>query len=212
MNGGMWDANAGIFDVVTKESKQQYLNILNMLQEVTLKGESRIPQYILSCCVYKLPSTESLSAAAASESSNPGSIFGTEQKNFTAGTRSLEESLKNFLQNLKDFNLFAIIERIGTNIATLFKQLGKILFQGGSLKEYFLLPEVSSLFTEDQLNVIRQYIKLHKCSSGNDLNEALASKNVIMIDDQALYPAYMLRQLRDRGCAIQTVSLQSQGN
>ena len=212
MNGGMWDANAGIFDVVTKESKQQYLNILNMLQEVTLKGESRIPPYILSCCVYKLPSTESLSAAAVPESSIPGSIFGTEQKSFMSGSRSPLQSLKNFFKNLKDFNFLAIPERIGTNIATIFKQLGKILFQGESLKEYFLLPEVSSLFTEDQLNVIRQYIKLHKCSSGNDLNEALASKNVIMIDDQALYPAYMLRQLRDRGCAIQTVSLQSQGN
>ena len=84
--------------------------------------------------------------------------------------------------------------------------------RGGSLKEYFLLPEVNSLFTEEQMNTIRQYIKIHKCASGNDLNEALASKNVIMIDDQALYPAYMLRQLRDRNCAVHTVSLQIQGD
>ena len=212
MNGGMWDANAGVFDIVTKESKQQYLNILNMLQEVTLKGEGKIPSYILSCCVYKLPSTESLSAAAPAESSMSGNIFGTEAKSILPEKRSPGESLKNKLRTLKEFNLIIAIKRIGTNIATIFKQSGKILFHGGSLKEYFLLPEVSSLFTEDQMNVIRQYIKIHQCSSGNDLNEALASKNVIMIDDQALYPAYMLRQLQDRGCAIQTVSLQNQGN
>lgn len=211
MNAGMWDANAGIFDVVTKESKQQYLNILNLLQEVNLKGEGKIPSYVLSCCVYKLPSTESLSQAAAAEKTVPGNLFGTDQKIAAGETRTVFQSIKEGFQSLKNFNLVAWISKVGTNIATIFKQLGKILLKGESLKEYFLLPEVSSLFTEEQMNVIRQYIKLHKCASGNDLNEALASKNVIMIDDQALYPAYMLRQLQDRGCAIQTVSLQLQG-
>ncbi len=212
MNAGMWDANAGIFDVVTKESKQQYLNILNLLQEVNLKGEGKVPSYILSCCVYKLPSTESLSQSAVPEKGISGNLFGTEPKLTPEPRTDLLQGLREKYRSLRNFNFFSIIKRVGTNLATIFKQLGKILFQGESLKEYFLLPEVNSLFTEEQLNVIRQYIKLHNCASGNDLNEALASKNVIMIDDQALYPAYMLRQLRDRGCTIQTVSLQNQGD
>ncbi len=211
MNAGLWDPTSGIFDVVTKESKQQYLNILNLLQEVTLKGESKVPPFILSCCVYKLPSTESLSASVPSENRAGSNVFGLDPKSLTEDSKPFIEKVRGLVQNIKYFNLQEINKRVGTILATNIKALGKILFQGGSLKEYFLLPEVNSLFTEDQLNVIRQYIKLHKCASGNDLNEALSSKNVIMIDDQALYPAYMLRQLQDRGCVIHTVSLQNQG-
>ena len=211
MNAGLWDPASGIFDVVTRESKQQYLNILNLLQEVTLKGESKVPSYILSCCVYKLPSAESLSASVPSENSTTSNVFGLDPKSIIGDGKPFIGKLRGRLENLRNFNFIELIKRVGTIIATNIKALGKIIFQGGSLKEYFLLPEVNSLFTEEQQNVIRQYIKLHKCASGNDLNEALSSKNVIMIDDQALYPAYMLRQLQDRGCAIHTVSLQNQG-
>lgn len=211
MNAGLWDPASGIFDVVTRESKQQYLNILNLLQEVTLKGESKVPSYILSCCVYKLPSAESLSASVPSENSTTSNVFGLDTKSIIGDGKPFIGKLRGRLENLRNFNFIDLIKRVGTIIATNIKALGKIIFQGGSLKEYFLLPEVNSLFTEEQQNVIRQYIKLHKCASGNDLNEALLSKNVIMIDDKALYPAYMLRQLQDRGCAIHTVSLQNQG-
>lgn len=211
MNAGMWDASAGIFDVSTRESKQQFLNILNMLQEITLKGESKIPSYILSCCLYKLPSTESLSMSVSAAAPAPESIFGTREKS-AGGEIPAAGDKKAGLKGVFSFSkLIKSLKQVGTNIATIIKQLGKFLLQGGGMKEYFLLPEVNSLFTEEQMNVIRQYIKLHKCASGSDLNEALASKNVIMIDDQALYPAYMLRQLQDRGCAVHTVSLQNQG-
>ena len=211
MNAGMWDPSAGIFDVVTKESRQQYLNILNMLQEVTLKGEGRIPSYVLSCCVYKLPSAESLSAAIPAEYNTPGDLFGPEAKSLAAENNTFGEKLKEKINSLKNFDPAAEIRNFGTKIALMFNRIRRIIFQGESLKEYFLLPEVSSLFTEEQLNIIRQYIKIHSCASGSDLNEALASKNVIMLDDQALYPAYMLRQLQDRGCVVHTVSLQNQG-
>ena len=210
MNAGLWDPSTGIFDVVTKESKQQYLNILNLLQDVTVRPDNAIPSYILSCCVYKLPTAESLSAsvpaAAGSVSEN---LFGKDLKNGSAEGLPFHKKIP---EAFRSFNskFVGSIKQIGTNIATTYKYAAR-LFQGGRLKEYFLLPEVNSLFTEEQLNTIRQYIKMHKCSSGNDLNEALASKNVIMIDDQALYPAYMLRQLQDRGCAVHTVSLQTQG-
>ena len=209
MNAGMWDANAGIFDVVTKESKQQYLNILNILQDVTVRSDSSIPSYVLSCCVYKLPSTESLSVSVSTgKNVSEQLLYGAEN-----GKRSASgESKRGFFPNLKISKIIKIPLQVGTNLATLIKRAAKYLFQGGRLNEYFLLPEVNSLFTEEQLNTIRQYIKMHKCVSGNDLNEALASKNVIMIDDQALYPAYMLRQLQDRGCAVHTVSLQTQGD
>ena len=202
MNAGMWDASSGIFDVVTRESRQQYLNILNLLQDVTVKADGAIPSYILSCCIYKLPTTESLSASVPAEQEKP---FG---KNLSPAEADPAQNSKkrSIFSNFIDFH-----KQVGTNIATIFHYAGKV-FQGGRLKDYFLLPEVSSLFTEDQLNTIRQYIKMHKCASGNDLNEALASKNVIMVDDQALYPAYMLRQLQDRGCAVHTVSLQIQGD
>ena len=212
MNAGMWESSSGIFDIVTKESRQQYLNILNMLQEVTLKGEGRIPSYVLSCCIYKLPTTESLSTAVPQEKTVPGNLFGPDIQVPAGEKKPLGEKIRAFFNSLKNFNPIALIKKFGTNIALLIKQTGRTVFRGESLKEYFLLPEVSSLFTEDQLNVIRQYIKLHKCASGSDLNEALSSKNVIMIDDQALYPAYMLRQLQDRGCAVHTVSLQNQGD
>ena len=212
MNAGMWEASSGIFDVVTKESRQQYLNILNMLQEVTLKGEGRIPSYVLSCCLYKLPTTESLSAAVPADKNASVNLFGPEPKAPAGAGVPLSVRLKSIIDTLRNFNPIRIIKKFGTNIASLFKQTGRIIFQGGSLKEYFLLPEVSSLFTEEQMNVIRQYVKIHQCASGSDLNEALASKSVIMVDDQALYPAYMLRQLQDRGCAVHTVSLQTQGD
>ncbi|MBQ4514778.1 MAG: hypothetical protein II969_17425 [Anaerolineaceae bacterium] len=211
MDAGLWDASAGIFDVVTRESKQQYLNILNLLQDVTLRTDGKIPSYVLSCCVYKLPTTESLSAAAPAPSGSTENIFTLNAKNLTEEL-SFAEKTKRALRKLNPVNLIGSIKKVGTNIATNIQYAGRYVFQGGSLKEYFLLPEVSSLFTEDQMNTIRQYIKIHKCASGNDLNEALASKNVIMIDDQALYPAYMLRQLQDRGCAVHTVSLQNQGD
>ena len=125
---------------------------------------------------------------------------------------SLSDELKKISEFFKNFNFTALLKKIGTNIASTVNRAGRLILQGGSLNEYFLLPEVNSLFTEDQMNVIRQYIKLHNCASGSDLNEALASKSVIMVDDQALYPAYMLRQLRDRNCAVHTVSLQIQGD
>ena len=212
MNAGMWDTNAGIFDVVTRESKQQYLNILNLLQDVTVRPDSGIPSYVLSCCVYKLPTTESLSASVPAAKSVPESLFGKDVKNEADKEKiSLGRKILSFFVNSIIKGIAAFFKSIGTDLATLKNSAGQYLFQGGRLQEYFLLPEVNSLFTEDQMNTIRQYIKLHKCASGNDLNEALASKNVIMIDDQALYPAYMLRQLRDRGCDVHTVSLQIQG-
>ncbi|MBR6088356.1 MAG: hypothetical protein IKP86_00385 [Anaerolineaceae bacterium] len=212
MNAGMWDGSMGIFDVVTKESRQQYLNILNLLQDVTPKTDGKIPPYVLSCCVYKLPTTESLSATVPAGKDVPEILFGTEMKTAGRENETFKDKLARFFRSVSIPNFVALIKKVGTNIATNIEYAGRYLFQGGSLKEYFLLPEVNSLFTEEQLNTIRQYIKLHKCASGNDLNEALASKNVIMIDDQALYPAYMLRQLRDRGCAVHTVSLQIQGD
>ncbi|MBQ6519814.1 MAG: hypothetical protein IJI14_13915 [Anaerolineaceae bacterium] len=212
MNAGMWDGSSGIFDVVTRESKQEYLNILNLLQDVTVKSDGKIPPYVLSCCVYKLPSTESLSASIVTGKNVPNNIFAADINTLTGKKPSFSEKRSRFLGSLRISNLIAKIKQVGTNIATIYRDAGRYLFRGGSLKEYFLLPEVSSLFTEDQLNTIRQYIKIHKCASGNDLNEALASKNVIMLDDQALYPAYMLRQLRDRNCAVHTVSLQTQGD
>lgn len=211
MNAGMWDSASGIFDVVTRESKVQYLNILNMLQEVSLKGEGKVPSYVLSCCMYKLPTAESLSASAAADKNVPESIFGMDQKAFSDEKQSLSARLGNLRNVFRISNITSKFKQIGTNLASIINYVGRF-FQGGSLKEYFLLPEVSSLFTEDQMNLIRQYIKIHKCASGSDLNEALASKSVIMIDDQALYPAYMLRQLQDRGCAVHTVSLQNQGD
>ena len=211
MNAGMWDASAGIFDVVTKDSRQQFLNILNLLQDMTVKNEGKIPSYVLSCCMYKLPSTESLSASVPVEPDGSDILFGMNTKTVSEKV-SVSEKIKNILHKLSLSELISLIKKVGTNIATKLQCAGRYVFQGGSLKEYFLLPEVSSLFTEEQMNTIRQYIKIHKCASGNDLNEALASKNVIMIDDQALYPAYMLRQLQDRGCAVHTVSLQIQGD
>ncbi len=211
MDAGLWDAKAGIFDVVTRESKQQYLNILNLLQDVTLRSSGKIPSYVLSCCVYKLPTTESLSAAVPSGSEAADGLYAFRAKN-PEDDISFPEKVNRFFRKLSISNLLQMIKKVGTNIATNVQYAGRYVFQGGSLKEYFLLPEVSSLFTEDQMNTIRQYIKIHKCTSGNDLNEALASKNVIMIDDQALYPAYMLRQLQDRGCDVHTVSLQTQGD
>ena len=185
-----------------------------MLQEITLKGESKVPSYVLSCCMYKLPTTESLSASmtAGTASAAADSLFSMESKSPIVERISLADGLKKVIEFFKNFNFSALVKKFGTNIATTFKYAGSMILHGGSNSEYFLLPEVSSLFTEEQMNVIRQYIKIHKCASGNDLNEALASKNVIMIDDQALYPAYMLRQLQDRGCAVHTVSLQNQGD
>ena len=211
MNAGMWEPGAGVFDVVSRESKQQYLNILNLLQDVTPKSDGKVPPYVLSCCIYKLPSTESLSAAVPA-GKNAADLFSKSVRKDETETRaSFKERFRKFFKAVIPELFISIARNIGTNLALIFKYARKYLFQGGSLGEYFLLPEVNSLFTEEQMNTIRQYIKLHKCASGNDLNEALASKNVIMIDDQALYPAYMLRQLRDRGCAVHTVSLQTQG-
>ena len=211
MNAGLWDPGAGIFDVVTKESRQQYLNILNLLQDVSMKAENAIPSYILSCCIYKLPTTESLSASVPNGSSAADNLFGKDTKNNDSRNLPFPRRVIEYVQKKLIGKVVGFGKKVGTNIATISNYAGQLL-QGGRLKEYFLLPEVNSLFTEDQLNTIRQYIKMHKCASGNDLNEALASKNVIMIDDQALYPAYMLRQLQDRGCAVHTVSLQPQGD
>ena len=212
MNAGMWDGSAGIFDVVTRDSKQQYLNILNLLQDVTQKSDSKIPPYILSCCVYKLPSTESLSASVPVGKNAADSVFSADISINTDVKVSFSEKFLHFLRSINLKNFFEFIKKVGTKLASSIYNAARFLMRGGSLKEYFLLPEVNSLFTEEQMNTIRQYIKIHKCASGNDLNEALASKNVIMIDDQALYPAYMLRQLRDRNCAVHTVSLQIQGD
>lgn len=212
MNTGMWDGGAGIFDVVTRDSKQQYLNILNLLQDVTPRSDAKIPPYILSCCVYKLPSTESLSASVPAGKNVADSVFSADINISTDVKVSFSEKFLQFLKSINLNSIFEFIKKVGTKIATSIFNAARFLLQGGSLKEYFLLPEVNSLFTEEQMNTIRQYIKIHKCASGNDLNEALASKNVIMLDDQALYPAYMLRQLRDRNCAVHTVSLQTQGD
>ena len=211
MNAGLWDPGAGIFDVVTRESKQQYLNILNLLQDVSMRSENAIPSYILSCCIYKLPTTESLSASVPSGNNVAENLFGIDAKNNDLKRLPFPRRVTEYVQKNLIGKFTGFVKKVGTNIATINNYAGQLL-QGGRLKEYFLLPEVNSLFTEEQLNTIRQYIKIHKCSSGNDLNEALASKNVIMIDDQALYPAYMLRQLQDRGCAVHTVSLQTQGD
>ena len=215
MNAGAWDSSAGVFDIVTRESKQEYLNILNLIQEVTLKGESRVPAYILACCMYKLPATEVLSSrntARAGASANKPGKAAAGKGNVKDELLSLVSLLKDGIAKIGPAKLVSLIKSFGTNLATIVKYLVQIVKNGENPSEYFLLPNVSSLFTEEQLEILNRYVKLEKCASGNDLNEALASKTVIMLDDPALYPAYMLQQLRDRGIKIRTISMQPRGD
>ena len=215
MNAGAWDASAGVFDVVTRESKQEYLNILNLIQEVTLKGGSRVPNYVLACCMYKLPATEVLSSRntnRAGTNMNPVGKAAVGGKSAQSELRSLRDKLKDGFAKIGPAKLVSLIKAFGTNLATIVKYLVQIAKHGENPTEYFLLPNVSSLFTEEQLEILNQYVKLEKCASGNDLNEALASKTVIMLDDRALYPTYMLQQLQDRGVKIRTISMQPRGD
>lgn len=218
MQAGQWSSASGVFDFVTKESKQQYLRILNLLQEVKLSGQSAIPAYVLACCLYKLPSTQAMTCTVSSGSSFSENLAAANEPEALQGKGIQGEIFTTMFRFLKMSGLLKIgnlagwIRKFGTEFVTILKSVVSILARQDSISEYFLIPEMSDLFTEEQLNVIEQYVKIKKCGSGSSLDEALSAQKVILMSDPALYPAYILSQLRDRNCKIQTVSLQNQGN
>lgn len=207
-NAGQWDVSNGIFDVVTRESGQAFLTLLNRIQDVRQTGQNGLPSGIIACCMYKLPSTEALSSRNYTEKSvgKKTTLNAFEEKSPESDVRSLFRGFRRAVGFNGFAKLIRLIKRFGTNLATIFRYTGNILARGENPGDYFLVPQISDLFTPDQMQVLEQYIKLHKCKSGNDLNQALNAKSVIMMKDPALYPAYVHHQLQDQGCEIHTIS------
>lgn len=225
---GQWYAKSDIFDVVTKESRESYLKILNMVQ----CGTGELPGCVLACCMYKLPSSETVSGAGREPSSGKTAVLANtpmkmEKPSFLKGKpakvkedkpKSVKRDLfkllfhgLGFLRKIDISKIGEVLKQFGTNFATVCRYIGRIAARGESLTDYFLFPEVTDIFTEDQLAAIGGYVKLHKCKAGKSLDEALASGSVVMLNNPALYPDFVRQQLQDKGCAIKTISLDDQG-
>jgi uncharacterized protein (UPF0210 family) len=89
-----------------------------------------------------------------------------------------------------------------------FKSVFSALFPSGeNQSDYFLIPDVIELLSEDQRQLIQQYLQTTNCKAGRNLNEALTSKKVILVNDKTLYPQNIIKQLQSNNCQVRTLSV-----
>jgi len=55
--------------------------------------------------------------------------------------------------------------------------------------------------------MIQQYLQTTNCKAGRNLNEALTSKKVILVNDKTLYPQNIIKQLQSNNCQVRTLSV-----
>lgn len=207
---GKWAYGIGELNLITKESRQEYLKILN----ITQNEANPLPNFVLACCLYKLPSSSLLYGKDISSDNRGENIFDMKRKPKTQGKSVKIEIftlLFGFIKKISAFgfsNILKIFKSFGTNFVTICKYLIGFLSRGKNPLEYFLLPQAENLFTQDQLVALEGFIKLHHCESGTDSIKASKAKTVYMLNNSELYPPSAQTQLQGEGCDIKIISLQ----
>lgn len=226
---GRWTSETGPFDISPKEAKQQLFKVLSMLQEQSAQPSiASIPAYVISCNLYKLPSEYLMNLKFESEPARSGKITelrkkfrknsGTVQAKATAAktvSSEISSLIWSLISALAPYFSGAgktFLTAVGENFVKIVRSLIAIILRGESISSYFLIPDAESLLTEEQKEIIRQYTSQKSCKSGRNLNEALSSPKVILLNDNSLYPKNIIKQLRYNNCQIQTVSVSNHGN
>ena len=219
---GQWSADTGAFDAAPKESGQQFFKVLTMIQQnhQTSEPQDCIPPYVIACNLYKLPTDYVMNRQETKGSSKKSLISKIKPQGSSALLPGGKQALVGktvgtvaggiLLQVLTTILLKELQpylnEMIGNTFGTLKSWLG-ILLSGGRISDYFLVPDVVDLLSDDQQQMIKRYLKVSNCKAGRNLNEALASKNVILINDKTLYPQNIINLLHQNECNIRTLSV-----
>ena len=227
---GRWTSETGPFDISPKEAKQQLFKVLSMLQEQSTQPSvtGSIPAYVISCNLYKLPSeylmnqkfeSEPVRSEKITKLRKKISINGSALSAKAAAAKTVSSEIGNLIWSLISAlapyfygagKTFLIA--VGENFIKIVRSLIAIILRGESISSYFLIPDAESLLTEEQKEIIHQYTSQKSCKSGRNLNEALSSPKVILLNDSSLYPRNIIKQLRYNNCQIQTVSVSNHGN
>ncbi len=213
---GQWASDMELFTATPESGKKDYLKILQALQKFQFNEDDKIvtdvPSYVISCNLYRLPTERLLNSEDDSLKGRKNTLYKkiSEKKSASGEIMAFLVGISVKLIPWLITNLVPFLKKFGENYLLIVRKLFEIIRNGGKVSDYFLIPETSQLFTEDQYAVIQQFVNQHHCKSGRNLKEALASKNVIIVNDSSLYPSFVLKQLTENNCVIQTVALQNQ--
>ncbi len=226
---GQWSSQTGPFDTAPKESQQQFFKVLNMLQENvrTQHDEDVIPSYVIACNLYKLP-TEYVMNQEAERTNQPFKLFAKtpsfklfskpSDKPIVSG-KTVGAEVGGFLISLILSVLRLLFNEIkpyltiyAERAVNFLRSFFAYVLRGEKINAYFLIPDSADLLNADQQKMIQKVVKSANCKAGRNLNDALASPKVILINDKSLYPQNIIRLLHNNNCQIRTVTVSKRGN
>ena len=221
---GQWSSKSGPFDTTSKESERQFFQVLTMIQRNQDSApDGQIPAYVIACIFYKLP-TEYVMNGQESKSKKKMPFLSkfapaSSPINGSSGRQALVgktvgavagsiilQLLTNIIQYLFQ-KLQPALNQFAESFLKKFKGKISALVKDGIGSDYLLIPDVVDLLSDSQQKNIQSYLNTANCKSGRNLNEALASKNVILINDKTLYPQNIVKLLRTNNCKIRTLSV-----
>ena len=72
---------------------------------------------------------------------------------------------------------------------------------------YFLIPDFEDELDAAQSRMIDIFVKSTNVRVGKNLNDAIVHRNVILLEDQSLYPSNIISLLQRNQCSIKTLSV-----
>ncbi|HPG20510.1 MAG TPA: hypothetical protein PLG58_07960 [Flexilinea sp.] len=219
---GQWSLRTGPFDISSAESRRQFFRALTLVQQSVQNhsAEDELPSYIVCCNFYKLPTDYVLSGKAEKDEKKKSAFFKagkttvpnrdrtSEGKTISPTTINLAIRILNSIFPIILSALSPDLQQLIEKMIAKFKSVFSALFPSGeNQSDYFLIPDVIELLSEDQRQLIQQYLQTTNCKAGRNLNEALTSKKVILVNDKTLYPQNIIKQLQSNNCQVRTLSV-----
>lgn len=227
---GRWSSNTGPFDLIPAQSKKQQTQLLKLIQEpgVTANEAERIPAYVIAANFYKLPSELSAGLSLADKAAPAESFLTALRQGLKKGFalseppagktirsaktigEELDHAIAVFLNRLFP-SLFSADEAIAAQlirylIAAIRRLIAAIRGKIGN-DGYFLIPDFEEELDAAQSRMIEVFVKSTNVRAGKNLNDAIGHRNVILLDDQSLYPSNIINLLQRNQCSIKTLSV-----
>lgn len=227
---GRWSPNTGPFDLIPSQSKKQQAQLLRLIQEPqTAANEAdRIPAYVIATNFYKLPSELSAGLNPAETAAPAKNLLTALRKGLKDGFAISEPPAGKTIRSAKtvgeelDHGIAMLLNRLFPDwisadeslVAQLIRFLigvirrliavirGKIGSDG-----YFLIPDFEDELDAAQSRMIDIFVKSTNVRVGKNLNDAIVHRNVILLEDQSLYPSNIISLLQRNQCSIKTLSV-----
>lgn len=227
---GRWTPNSGPFDLIPAQSKKLQTELLRLIQEPhTAANEAdQIPAYVIAANFYKLPSELSAGLSLADKIVPSKSILTTIKKGLKEGFALSEPPAGKTIRSAKtigeelDHGAAVLLHRLFPSLFSadeaLVPQLIRLLIAAirrliaavrgkiGS-EGYFLIPDFDEELDAAQSHMIDVFVKSTNVRVGRNLNDAIGHRNVILLDDQSLYPSNIISLLQRNQCSIKTLSV-----